>query len=595
MIKHNSVIRNIAISQSGKLATAGYDRKVILWASDSHEALHILEGHADLVESVTFSRDSSRLFSSSCDYSIIEWDVLTGKKLKIYLGHEDDVIWSDNSPCGNYLVSSSSDKTVILWNNKGEILERFFSHNSTVNEVHFSPNGKFFASCSNDNKLIIYFLENKKEILTFDLGTDLNSFSWISDFEIVSVGDDGHCSFINIENNLVEKKMAHNASVKKVLFNFFKNQIITSSYDKTIKIWDYKNFRNVSMCEGGRKWENAICVSSDGNKIFTGSMDGIFKSYNSIDFSENFKVLCETHGLNTIHTSENLIATGTDDNYIYLWNMNGILIKKILVHSALVQVVEISPCGKYVASGSYDEKVVVTSIESEKIVFESTIHNGIVNGLVWANGSDYLISSGYDGKIILHNLKYNSNNIIFNINDAVKSIQWSSRFNVIAISSNDGKVRVIDLDGKLLYESIPDSKLLNEIFWHPFEFKLVSVGRSKKILIHDIENNCILNKFLTVSHRKSIKSVSWSCDGKFIVTGSYDCSIKIWSFETEKVIKQIFIGEFGVSRVRFNSNKNSIYVASWDGFLREINYDGTIVSQFNHNKGECNEDCKAYE
>jgi WD40 repeat protein len=49
--------------------------------SGRKEALR-LRGHADLVRSVAYSKDGSRLVTASADKSVRIWDAATGKELR---------------------------------------------------------------------------------------------------------------------------------------------------------------------------------------------------------------------------------------------------------------------------------------------------------------------------------------------------------------------------------------------------------------------------------------------------------------------------------------------------------------------------------
>lgn len=80
---------------------------------ESENLIMVLTGHADSVETCTFSSDGQTLASASDEIRF--WDAATGIKRAILEGHTDWVSSCDFSPDGKILASAGSDKTVRLW------------------------------------------------------------------------------------------------------------------------------------------------------------------------------------------------------------------------------------------------------------------------------------------------------------------------------------------------------------------------------------------------------------------------------------------------------------------------------------------------
>ena len=247
----------------------------------------------------------------------------------------------------------------------------------------------------------------------------------------------------------------------------------------------------------------------------------------------------------------------------------------------MVQSLAISPNEKWLASGSYDEILRVTNLSGGLEVYTFHGHKGIVNTICWLKDNQTLLSGGYDGCLYLHDIKKKTSKKIFELPSTIKSLQWNHSSKLLAIGSNDGVVRVMTLEAKMVYSSTPDTALINELAWSPQGDQIVSAGRSKNLIIHDIRKKTS-RLFKIGAHRKSIKSVSWSKDGLYLLTGSYDESVKIWDYKKQALLKQIFQHQGGVSRVRFSSDSKKVVTASWDSKLRFFTFDGTMVSHYNH-------------
>ena len=86
-----------------------------------------------------------------------------------------------------------------------------------------------------------------------------------------------------------------------------------------------------------------------------------------------------------------------------------------------------------------------------------------------------------------------------------------------------------------------------------------------------------------LKHDDDVRTASFSPDGKFIITASYDKTAKIWNSETGKQVGETLKHDEGVNSASFSPNGKFIVTASDDNTARIWNAEtGTMVRELKH-------------
>ncbi|KAI1160753.1 WD40-repeat-containing domain protein [Nemania serpens] len=221
--------------------------EVSLWAIMAEQLIlkGTLEGHNGWVTSLATSMENpNMLLSASRDKTLIVWNLTRdesqyGYPKRSLHGHShivsDCVISSD----GAYALSASWDKTLRLWElATGNTTRRFVGHTNDVLSVSFSADNRQIVSGSRDR--------------TIKLWNTLGDCKF-------TITDKGHSEWV---------------SCVRFSPNPQNPVIVSSSWDKLVKVWELSTCKLQTDHIGHTGYINTVTISPDGSLCASGGKDG---------------------------------------------------------------------------------------------------------------------------------------------------------------------------------------------------------------------------------------------------------------------------------------------------------------------------------
>ena len=158
-------VTSVAFDETGGiLFTAGMEGKITAWDMRKQEALYTLEGHEDIITSLSLSPNGHTLLSDSQDNTVRTWNVqpfvAENRSISSYsgapVGLEKNLMRANWNRDGSKIAAGSGDCTLVIWDVAStNLLYKLPGHRGCVNDVHFSPTDSIIVSGSSDRSLLL--------------------------------------------------------------------------------------------------------------------------------------------------------------------------------------------------------------------------------------------------------------------------------------------------------------------------------------------------------------------------------------------------------------------------------------------------------
>ena len=374
-------------------------------------------------------------------------------------------------------------------------------------------------------------------------------------------------------------QLGHSSSVNSVAWSPDGMRIASGSWDNSVKIWDAASGKEVRTLSGHSDEVHSVAWSPDGKYIASGSLDWTIKICEVVSGKEMRTLFGHSRCVLSVAWSPDgkYIASGSSDKTVKIWDaQTGKEVRTLSGHSDEVHSVAWSPDGKYIVTGggeSDDGTVKIWNVTSGEVIRELFGHSSTVVSVAWSPDGKYIaggsvhhkgtlkIWDASNGKVLRTLLDIEGNNVC--------SVVWSPNGKYIASTNGTyhSALKIWESDSwkealsvEVFNHNYSD---FNSIAWSPDGKRIVGGGYDSTIKILDAQ---IGNKLSTLSrHSSGVSSVSWSPDGKFIASGSGDDKedagiIKIWNSQTGEELRTLTGHYYWVTSVSWSPDRK--YIAS---------------------------------
>ncbi|GLV43062.1 uncharacterized protein CBL_14260 [Carabus blaptoides fortunei] len=285
---HLLPITNITIDNINEnCATASYDRTVKVWDLETAIEIQTLEGHSNVVFSVGFNRNGSKILTGSFDKTAKLWSIKSGKTLQTFWGHTNEVVIAQFLPKEDIIVTASTDRTLRMFQTEtGQELKTFAGHSGDIISVQIDCTGKFIISGSFDKTIRIW------------------------DPRI------GSCTNV---------LCGHEAEISRCKINAHDTMVVSGSFDGRAILWDLRKMKYYKIFQGqSSKKESILDVDIKDTLISACTSEGNAYVWDSVNEEKYWELRGHQDIISKVcfNPIGNDVITCSDDHTVRIWNLS---------------------------------------------------------------------------------------------------------------------------------------------------------------------------------------------------------------------------------------------------------------------------------
>lgn len=593
---HYDCVNSVAWSPDSKyIASGSGDCTMKIWdATSGRELLTIKDSKS--VNSVAWSPDGRYIAIGSGDCTVKIWNVSNWQKIHTLIGHSDLVCSVAWSPDSRYIASGSVDKTVKIWDAEREKeLRTLTGHSELVHSVAWSPDGKYIASGGNDNMVKVWNADNGKEIRTMDkISGNVNSVAWSPDGKCIASGLGDVDVWDASSGNRIHVISTVDHYAYFVAWSPDSKYIATGEpTGQDIKVYDVSNGKEIYTMDLWIDSVYSISYSPNGKCIAIGTRFGkvvILEATSGKEISTTFEQNKSIYSISWSSDGKQIALTDSDGK-VKMWNVsNGMEAHTSVFPDLYLYPGALSPNGRYI-TGKDDNTLMIYDATNGEKVYTFTEQSNIISSVSWSLDGKYIVSGGANGMIEVWDVtKGMKIHTIAGHSDKVECVEISPNGRYIASGSKDGTIKVWNASsGKEMYTITeltgsriawsPDSRYIINEYVEYYEVGIIyGYYCNSRVIVRDAISGKVVHILTGLS---DVNSVTWSPDGRYIASGNYVGTIKVWDvFNWKDVHTLKLIGYLGSYRtIVWSPNGKHIASGSSDGTIKIWNaQNGALLS-----------------
>ena len=495
---HDGPIWQIAADPGGaRVATGGEDGRVRLWTLESGAPAGELSRHDAAVTALRFDPAGARILSASGDGGARTSSARTGHTVAELRGHRERINGADIGPRGRLVSTASYDGTARIWDAEtGRELALLEGHRGDVFSASFHPDGPEVLTAGADGTARRWNVETGAlvAIVPVDVSRIGSTIYSPDGGRIVAVDGADRISLWSTE--LAERRVLtdHEALVGSVRHAPGGSRFVTSSFDKTAKVWADRG--------------------DDGPEVVA-----------TLPHDERLRVA-------DLDRSEQFVATVDEAGAVTIWDLRERRVRQEIagVDPARGDV-RFSPDGMKVLvvgqdAGIYDS-------ETGRRLVELSSGRAEITAARFSRDGKQVFSGDRDGRVWIFDADTGESLRSFDAHgDWIFALRPSPDETILATTSRDQTARLWDLETgeELAVLSGHDSWIL-DVDFSPDGALVATASLDGTVRISGVQSGRTLARL--GGQRHGIRGVSFSPDGGYLASAHENATISLWPLPSQ--------------------------------------------------------------
>lgn len=601
-LQNSRVVRTVPqsggldVSADGtRFGTTGRDGTATVWETDTGKRLLTLRGHRGVVNDLAFSPTGRHLATAGSDGTVRIWDASSGQQTQVSAAHAGAVWGAAFSPDGESLATNSQDATVRIWDletgSEKMVLrgpkDEPFDFPIPPGSPVFSPDGSRLVSGGWGNVATIWDLSTGEIALVLtqaargEGGSSVISVAFSPDGKRVATahGDSIARLFDARSGRHITTFSGHFGDVYAIDYSRDGGRIATGGGDGTSRVWDAKTGQELMKLTGHTTTVAHVEFTPEGDRLLTAGAEGLTRLWDislqggrdwltvpgpagrlgSVVFSPDgstFAVPRESKGL-TIRD----VKTGAET---------------ITLRNGEVPIWEIafSPDGKRiaVAAGAVPTEspasrtVPIWNLQTGKRVATLTGHQDQASAVAFSPDGRRVVTSGWDGTLRLWDATTGQQQRSVKAGGEAYGLSFSpDGRSVVGAIGIEPVVNVWDANTlqRRHVLRVGHTDAIQDVTFTPDGRRIVTASWDGTAKIWDLARG--RQRATLRGHRGAVLGVAISPDGETIATGSHDGTAKLWDADTGRQLVTFYGHDLVVHTVAFSRDGRFLATGSGDG------------------------------
>lgn len=503
------------------LIVGGADQKIHLVGIN---AVRAFAGHTGAVNSLAFNPAGDRLISGGIDKTVRAWNPVDGSSPTQYAGSTDAVNVVTISRDGSKVLASGADKVVRSWN---------------------LPDGA--AGPAWPQPAVVRSLA---------LNSDLT--------RIAVAGDDGIIRLIDfVTGKELEAFTGHVGSVGQVVMSADGKTIYSGGADKSLRQWPISILQMIPAHDGK---SNAVAFNGDGSVLLSGGDDRLVKMWqiNGQAVRQFAGAAAAITGLK-VRSDSGQVAAVVADNSVMLWNFDGNPFAAMpkLPQPAAVTSLSYSPDNLKLAIGVGDAHVRVYQSGDGKLL-QDIVRKVVPNSVVYTRDSKSVVVASADNSAEI--IPVSVQKLINGHEGAVTAVAYHPAIEQLLTGGADKTVRVWNLaDSSPVRSYAGPTDMVTQVGMSSDGTRVYAASQDKTLRVWNFSDAAVL---ATLTHPAPVRSFDVTSDGNRVATSTDDASGRIWDIGSGKEL-QVFQGHTAaIPAIGLSPDGKTIVTGSHDKTVR---------------------------